>query len=178
MALRTMMKFKLVFCFIVVLAISSFAGAIPISVGTGVNTAGVYLEWKDGYMAEFEVNFGSVPTDTVTGADLLLTLDSELVDFTFLYSDFGTPEVPNFFVDSIEYLGHFDGGFGGGEDWWHYWNQDLGEPSWTSSMVGMSARTVSDGDMDGWIYGRAGAVPEPATLLLLGLGGLMLRRKS
>lgn len=161
----------------VLTVISSLAIAIPVEVGTGVNTAGVYIEWSDGFFAEFEISFGQTGSDTVTGADLMLTLDSELEDFTFEYTDWGTEGNPDLFVDGIGYLGHYNGGYGGGADWWHYWIKDAGELEWTSPLYGMSSRTVGDGDMDGWIYGRDTPVPEPATIALLALGGIMLRRK-
>jgi len=157
--------------------ISSLAIAIPVEVGTGVNTAGVYIEWSDGFFAEFEISFGQISSDTVTGADLMLTLDSELEDFTFEYTNWGTEEEPDLFVDGIGYLGHYNSGYGGGANWWHYWIKDAGELEWTSPLYGMSSRTVGDGDMDGWIYGRDTPVPEPTTIALLALGGIMLRRK-
>ncbi len=161
----------------VLTVISSLAIAIPVEVGTGVNTAGVYIEWSDGFFAEFEISFGQTGSDTVTGADLMLTLDSELEGFTFEYSNWGTEEEPDLFVEGIGYLGHYNSGYGGGANWWHYWIKDAGELEWTSPLYGMSSRTVGDGDMDGWIYGRDTPVPEPATIALLALGGIMLRRK-
>ncbi len=161
----------------VLTVISSLAIAIPVEVGTGVNTAGVYIEWSDGFFAEFEISFGQIGSDTVMGADLMLTLDSELEDFTFEYTNWGTEEEPDLFVDGIGYLGHYNSGYGGGANWWHYWIKDAGELEWTSPLYGMSSRIVGDGDMDGWIYGRDTPVPEPATIALLALGGIMLRRK-
>jgi len=161
----------------VLTVISSLAIAIPVEVGTGVNTAGVYIEWSDGFFAEFEISFGQTGSDTVTGADLMLTLDSELGDFTFEYTNWGTEGEPDLFVDGIGYLGHYNSGYGGGANWWHYWIKDAGELEWTSPLYGMSSRTVGDGDMDGWIYGRDTPVPEPATIALLALGGIMLRRQ-
>ena len=163
---------------IAVLAItSSLAIATPVEVGTGVNTAGVYIEWSDGFIAEFEISFGETGSDTATGADLMLTLDSELGDFTLEYTDWGSEGNPDLFRDGIGYLGHYNSGFGGGANWWHYWIKDAGQAQWTSPLYGMSSRTVGDGDMDGWIYGRDTAVPEPATIALLALGGIILRRK-
>ncbi|UCF43916.1 MAG: PEP-CTERM sorting domain-containing protein [Planctomycetota bacterium] len=163
----------------IVLALAgSSSVAAPVSVGTGVNWAEVYIEWSDGFIGEFEVCFGQSSSDTVTGADLLLTLDSELTDFTLAYTNWGTVEEPDLFVDSIQYLGHYSGGYGGGEDWWHYWIRDWGDTGWTSPLYGVSSRVVGDGDMDGWIYGRGGApVPEPATVVLLAGGVILLRRR-
>ncbi len=137
----------------------------------------MYIEWSDGFVAEFEVSFGESGADTVTGADLMLTLDSELVDFTLEYSNWGSEEEPDLLVEGIGYLGHYNDGYGGGADWWHYWIKDAGEVEWTSPLYGMSSRIVGDGDMDGWVYGRDTPVPEPAMIALLAFGGVMLRRK-
>jgi hypothetical protein len=151
------------------------ATAAPVGVGTGVNLAQIYIEWSDGFFAEFDLYFGESPLDTVTGADLLLTLDSELADFTLDYTDWGTPENPNLFVDAIQYLDHFDGGYGGGANWWHYWIKDAGQVDWTAAGFGMSDRIVHNGDMDGWVYGRD-TIPEPTSAALLAVGGLLFRR--
>lgn len=180
MASGRMMSWRDLICLIVFLGItSSVSIAAPVEVGSGVNTADVYIEWSDGFAAEFEINFGQTASDTVTGADLMLTLDSELESFIFEYTNWGSDEEPYLFVDGIGYSGHYNGGYGGGADWWHYWVKDAGQAEWTSPFdYGMSGRIVCDGDMDGWIYGRDTAVPEPAAFVLLAVGGLMLRRKK
>lgn len=157
---------------------ASVATAVPVVVGSGVNSAGVYMEWSDGFVAEFEVSFGLISSDTVTGADLLLTLDNELADFTFAYINYGTEQDPDLFIDGITYLTHSNGGYEGDADWWHYWLKDAGEADWISSGTGMSGRIVHDGDMDGWIYGRDTAVPEPAAIAILALGAVILRKKK
>jgi len=179
MASGRMMSLRNLICLIVVLVVTSSAViAAPVEVGSGVNTAGVYIEWSDGFVAEFGINFGQTASDTITGADLMLTLDDKIADFTLGYTNWGSEENPDLFIDSMEYLGHINSGFGGGADWWHYWIKDAGQTEWTSPFYGMSNRTVGDGDMDGWIYGRDTSVPEPATIVLLAIGGFMLHRKK
>jgi len=174
--MKTKISKKLI-CASIVLIVSSSIIAMPIEVGTGVNTAGVYIEWSDGFIAEFDINFGQSTLDTITGADLLLTLDGELSDFTLIYTNWGSETAPDLFVSGIEYQGHINSGYGGGENWWHYWIKDVDESEWISPMYGMSNRTVCNGDMDGWIYGRSTTIPEPTTIALLTLGGLLLRRR-
>jgi hypothetical protein len=166
------MVLKISVSLVVVLVItSSTAIAIPIEVGTGDNSAGLYIEWGDGYIAEFLVKFEET---TVTGLGLFDITEAE-TSLTTVRSDFGW----GVFVDGITYDGHSDTGFGGGEDWWHYWIKDAGEGSWTSPAFGAVDRIVEDGDWDGWVYGRAGApIPEPATIVLLALGGLLIRGRK
>ncbi len=177
-----MIRFKNLICLIVVLAITSSAAiAIPVEVGTGGNSAGLYVEWSDDYIANFLVFFD----DTITGEYLFDTIDTELGDNFVVtktyYEGFGTA------IDGIYYndgsIEHFDPGYVAGEDWWHYWTKDTGQIDWCQtdwlfSSIVCSSRTVNNGDMDGWIYGRAGTpIPEPCTIALLGLGGLLLRRR-
>ena len=166
-----MMSLRNLICLIVVLAITSSAAiATPIEVGTGGNNAGLYIEWSDGYIAEFLVKFEET---TVTGLGLF-DITEAWIPLTTVRNDFGF----GVFIDGITYDGHSDTGFGGGEDWWHYWIKDAGESFWTPPSFGAADRIVGDGDWDGWIYGRAGVpIPEPATIALLALGGLLLRRR-
>jgi hypothetical protein len=83
------------------------------------------------------------------------------------------------FIDGISYDGHANQGYGGGDDWWHYWTKSDSASPWVSSMVGASDRVVTDGAWDGWVYGSglAPVVPEPAGVILLGATTLLLARR-
>lgn len=162
MASGRLMKFWRSVCMAAVLVMAgSSAIAGVVSVGSGVNTAGVYIEWSDGFWTEFEVNFGQDKTDTTIGLELLKELDrDESIDFTLSTEDWGW----GITIEGMEYVeggvSHYNPGWVEGEDWWHYWNKNAGETEWSSSLLGGDVRIVSDGDVDGWIYGRAGAPVE------------------
>ena len=167
------MKMKSLVCLTVVLFTASFASA-TIIVGTGENTANVYFEWSDGFEAEFAVSFD---TASITGWEAfdIITTETALAGnaLTTVVEDFGWGP----FIDGISYEGHSNVGYGGGEDWWHYWIKDVGQ-DWVSPAFGVADRVLLPGSSDGWVYGSAAApVPEPATMLLLAAGGLLVRRK-
>lgn len=161
---------SLVYIAAVLAMVSSLAVAVPIEVGTGQNSAGLYVEWQDGYSAEFLVKFDE---PTISGLGLFDVVQSQST-LTTLRSDFGW----GVFIDGIAYDGHSNSGYGGGENWWHYWIKNDGQ-NWQSPAFGAADRVLYNGDMDGWVYGRAGTVPEPTSMVLLGIGGLLiLRRKA
>lgn len=160
--------------FFVVLMVVAVCSATPIEAGTGSNSAAVHIEWKDGFMADFQVNFDAA---SVTGTYLVTTLQSDVSSFEIVTSNYGTETNPNLLMDSISYNGHINSGYISGADWWHYWTND--GSGWISSSVGMSDRTVADGDADAWIYGSDSApVPEPATIAVLLAGAGLLRRRK
>lgn len=155
---------------VMILAMAAVAQAYIIQAGSGDKSAFVEIEFKDGAAYLFEVFFDG----TVTGWDLLETLDNE----TDLIVD-ATGYGGSMFIDGFTYDGHSNIGYGGGEDWWHYWIRNDGGSAWQMSPVGCSGRTVDDGCWDGWTYGFAdppAAIPEPATaaMLLCGLAGTMI----
>ncbi|MBE0537771.1 MAG: PEP-CTERM sorting domain-containing protein [Phycisphaerae bacterium] len=141
--------------------------AMPIEVGSGSNSAGIYIEWKDGFSVDFMVRFAE---ESISGLALIQRLAEE-TPLTLVVQDYGFGE----YVDGIAWDGHSNEGWGGGEDWWHYWTRDAGQV-WESPMFGASDRIVVDGAYDGWVYGSA-AIPEPATLVLIGTGAFFLRRR-
>lgn len=150
------------------------AAAIPIEaqVGSGPDLATIVLEFSDGATFGFEVLFDdAVPT---SGIDVMQVLEAELPDFSLVLLDFGF----GLFIDGIAYAGHADSGFGGGEDFWHYWTRESASESWLSAQVGAADRLVTDGAWDGWVYGDAlPPVPEPGTGVLLGLGVALATRR-
>ena len=170
------MKIKSLICLFAVLLAAPFASAAIIPVGIGVNTVGVEIEWKDGFATEFAISFD---TPSITGWEVFDVITAETT-LTTTIIDYGTPEVPSLFLDGLTFDGHINVGWGGGEDWWHYWIKDA-EDNWQVPAFGVSDRILLPGDMDGWRYGSdlaPGVVPEPATMLLLAAGGLLIRKRS
>ncbi|MBN2315553.1 MAG: hypothetical protein JXM79_16615 [Sedimentisphaerales bacterium] len=130
-----------------------------VEVGSGVNQAGVFIEWSDGFTAEFLVHFGSSELDTTTGLGLMDIIEAE-TELTTVRDDLGW----GVYIDGISYQRHSDAGYAGGELWWHYWEDNAGSRTpWQSSMTGASGRIVAHGDADGWIYGH-GNEPAPASV--------------
>lgn len=151
----------------VVLFVAGVSGAAlvtdPIAVGSGANTAYMLINFSDGANYQFNVSFDG---DT-TGIGLFDIIESHttlVTDRTF-YGDAA-------FIDGIAYGGHSDVGFGGGDDWWHYWVRPCADDTWQSPEYGASSRIVSNGTWDGWVYGSAGEpVPEPTSLTVLAVAG-------
>lgn len=153
---------------LIVASAGTIAGADLITVGTGTNSAELYLEFKGGAVYEFEVAFDG----TTTGIGLFDIIEAETT-LTTDRQDFGF----GVFVNGITYDGHSNIGYAGGEDWWHYWTKDGESAGWAAPSVGAVDRVVEDGFSDGWIYGRAGTVPEPASLALMLIGGLLIGKR-
>lgn len=145
---------------------STMAGTIE--VGSGAHSANVYLEFEEGAVFDFLVHFNG----TTTGLGLLDIIEQQTT-LTTIRENFGFGT----FVDGISYGGYSNSGYGGGDDWWHYWVKNGSNEAWLSPMYGVADRIIADGYSDGWIYGRGGApLPEPAAVALLACGLLMARR--
>ncbi|MCE9589492.1 MAG: hypothetical protein K8S99_03095 [Planctomycetes bacterium] len=166
------------------LATPNARAATVTPVGTGDSWAGVVVQFQNGHTYAFQV-FYTGPT--TTGINLLDILDSGLgADFTLTAPDF-----PPFgrFVDGIGYLTDSNSGYGGGDNWWHYWTKDAGAPAWYLGLgaedPGATTRVIHNGDLDGWVYGSETApsissIPEPTAILILGTAVPMLlaRRRT
>ena len=162
---------KSLICLLAVLLAASFASASIIEVGTGANTVGVEIEWKDGFLQEFAVSFD---TAYITGWEAMNAIETE-TSLALVVQDYGWGD----FIDGISFDEHSNVGYISGDDWWHFWIKDVGQ-DWISPAYGISDRVLLPGDSDGWVYGHEfapGEVPEPATMALLAIGGLLIRKR-
>jgi hypothetical protein len=185
MASRRMMSLRDLICLIVVSAITSSA-----AIATPVNFGGTWVEvdyWAGtgGNEAIVVVDFDATGGDSyafgfkwdgiATGYDALVAIDAAgALDFeTTYYSGMG------YFIDNF----YYNSESGDPSYYWQYFTSSDGSV-WDSSWVGMSDRTLTGGDWDGWYNGfdpgvsPTTPIPEPATVALLGLGILLLRRKK
>ncbi|MFP3937376.1 MAG: PEP-CTERM sorting domain-containing protein, partial [Phycisphaerae bacterium] len=135
----------------------------PVAVGSGANTAYMLINFSDGANYQFDVSFDGETSGI--GLFDIIESDTTLVTDRTIYGD-------DAFIDGVTYGDHSDVGFGGGEDWWHYWIRESDSDGWQSPGYGASSRTVTDGSWDGWVYGSAGEpVPEPTSLMVLAVAG-------
>ena len=159
---------------LIVVLLGSFLGSFsstvawgqPIAVGSGGNTAHVVVNFEDGAAYQFAVSFDG----TQTGIGLFDVIEAETTLET-VRVPFGLSTL----IDGISYEGHSNQGFGGGDDWWHYWTKASIDAAWMESMVGAADRVVTNGSWDGWVYGSAlpPTVPEPGAVMLLGAGAIV-----
>jgi hypothetical protein len=127
----------------------------------GDSFAKVLVEFSDGTLYGFGLAFQG----PASGKDLLGMIEA----WTFGQPGaFTTQRIqdPSYgtYIDGISYKGHSDSGYGGGEQWWHYWVWDpprLSPDDWTLSPVGASSRVVVEDSADAWSYGQADAPRMP-----------------
>ncbi|MHC4122013.1 MAG: PEP-CTERM sorting domain-containing protein [Planctomycetota bacterium] len=160
---------SLVFVTVIFIVFCPLTFSTPVEVGTGENSTDLYIEWSDGYIAEFLVHFD---TASITGLEMFDIVEAQTT-LTTERGVFGE----DVFIDGIAFDGHNDSGYDGDENWWHYWIKDAGQTEWVFPAYGVCDRVLYDGYADGWIYGRAGPVPEPGTLALMTVVGLFIRMK-
>lgn len=154
-------------CLVWAVAIAGAAGSVAMAavvpVGTGGSQAELYVEFADGAAYSFQVAFDG----PMTGMGLFDAVEAATGMTTMRVFE-------GAFIDAVTYDGHSNSGFGGGENWWHYWIREPGGP-WTMSFISATDRIVSDGTGDAWIYGHAlPPVPEPATALLACAGMVLV----
>jgi len=183
------MRFRNLIGLIVVLVITSSASlATPVNfhgtwveveywAGTGSNEAIVVIDFGvDSYGFGYKWDTG-----TRYGKDLMDAVDAA---GSLDYTETGG------FLNTISYDSYSNVGQNGWPtDWWAYFTSSDGE-NWETSGVGFATRELSNSSWDGWAHQTTDAwppahlpmtpIPEPVTIALLGLGGLLLagRRRA
>lgn len=163
----------------VMTGLASLASAAIIPIGSGENTAYVVVNFADGADYRFDVSF----TGSVTGLDLFDLIEASTTLTTDRQTfDFGAG--PVVFIDGIHFDGHDNSGFGGGENYWHYFTRDAAIDPWAVSFDAVNQRVAGDDSWDGWVYGSASepfvtSIPEPASMISFALvmGALVTRRR-
>ncbi len=141
-------------------------------------------------------SIGGTIIETTTGADERLYV--EMVDWGWGISIFGLGyDIDN---DGFAYVfGDDETGHAGDSDdhykegwstsgYWSYWGSSDGV-SWDYPGIGFDGHTLSNGGWEGWSFAAApdwnltppdepaaAEVPEPMTIVLFGLGGLLVRK--
>lgn len=165
-----------------VIVVGASAGAYTVDdvvieywAGSGSNVAILVIDfgadsYAFGYKWDSGTKYGKDMMDAVAGAGFLS------------YTETGG------FLNTLSYDTYSNIGENGWPaDWWAYFVSDEGE-SWELSGVGFAERELSDSAWDAWAHQTTSdwppahspttPIPEPMTVALLGIGGLLVRRKK
>ena len=165
---------------------------IQLWAGSGSQQAAVVIDFNDGQTPRSYV-WGFRWNGTATGEQALraIVAADPLLETQISVFSFGAS------LDRVDYLPLSSGGFRHSRaadfspavgTYWSYWTSVEGSNSWSFSSVGMSARQLTNGAVDGWAFSNpnynavaptapVAAVPEPATLTALAVGAAALLRR-
>src|ERR1019366_9087769 len=163
---------------------SSTSSASPTSYGTGVDTAEVVFDWPDGFIADYQVRFGSNASSTIDVYDAT-QLTGDDPNLTLNWSNFPYAGIdPNYFLNLASYTG---GHIGDGSTYDpvnapnNFWTEWFDNGSGWAYGNGASVDTVGNGGRIGWVFAGQDTpvVPEPATASILLIGAaILLKRRS
>ena len=181
MALRRLMG--LVFVCVIVTSASAvtYTGGTEYTAGSGSNQAIIVVDFDfdNHFLFTYCWDGDATGWDALSAIDLANALDVDATD----WGEWGM------FVDDLSYPGgtKYDYGEGSNVGWAYYVGDN---ESWSLDGSGVSFRSLSDGDWDSWVWTNYDEswypvrgpgeepIPEPISIVLLGLGGLLMRRRG
>lgn len=161
----------------------TYAGGLEYTVGSGSNEATIVVDFdaSESFLFSYKWDGTATAWDALDWIDQAGALVISSIDYG---GSFGV------FVSDFDYPGgsEYDYGAGVNTGWAYYISSD--NLNWSVSMEGVSTRSLTNGIWESWVWSNypadwsapirtpgARPIPEPCTIMLLGLGGVFFGRR-